>query len=67
MRAALAALGLLGCRVDQPVDTVDTAVAVCPPESWVTWDNFAEPVVTTWCLPCHSSALGVELRQGAPV
>ena len=26
----------------------------------------AEPVLTTWCTPCHSSAMDADSRQGAP-
>lgn len=30
------------------------------------WDGFAQPFLTTWCTPCHSSALTEDDRLGAP-
>ena len=38
----------------------------CPQDSTITWTE-AEPVFTTWCADCHSSALEAGSRQGAPV
>jgi len=48
---------------DAPVH--DTA-ADCPDPS-LTWENTGQPFVTTWCTPCHHSALEGESRFGAPI
>lgn len=32
-----------------------------------TWDGFAGPFLSTWCLPCHSSSVEGDDRHGAPV
>jgi thiol-disulfide isomerase/thioredoxin len=36
------------------------------PCSLRTWDTVGAPFVATWCTPCHSSALPVAERSGAP-
>lgn len=44
----------------------DASVA-CPDDSFVTYENFGEPFMLTWCTPCHSSHLSIpEERQDAP-
>ena len=43
-----------------------TSESDCPDESIYTWENFASPLLTTWCVPCHSSAVVGEGRSGAP-
>src|SRR5204863_7512242 len=37
-----------------------------PEECSATWAGYAEPVLRTWCTPCHSSTVVGEDRQGAP-
>jgi len=32
-----------------------------------TWDVAAEPVLRTWCTPCHASTIEGEARRGAPI
>ena len=49
----------------------DDLGAVCPPDSHLTWENFGEPFLLTWCTSCHSSHLSGEgdpnERQNAPL
>ena len=80
MRAAsVMVLGwtLQGCGLapyaDPPASptTGDTGSAVpgraCPPDSGVTWDNFAERFFQRHCTECHSAALeGAGERSNAP-
>jgi hypothetical protein len=53
--------GPLGSTPDDIVvgDTAD-------PCSLRTWDTVGAPFVATWCAPCHSGALPVAERSGAP-
>jgi len=37
----------------------------CPENSLVNYENFAAPLLLTWCVPCHSSYLPAEARQDA--
>lgn len=54
MRSLLLAIG---CSGDPP-----------PPEPAceATWEGFAQPFLTTWCLPCHSASVTGDDRHGAP-
>jgi hypothetical protein len=65
--AGVLCLGLAGCETNSP----DSLPSDCPPESVLTWDNFGEPFLLTWCTPCHSSHLSGEgdpnERQDAPI
>ncbi|MEQ1508585.1 MAG: hypothetical protein ABMB14_40510, partial [Myxococcota bacterium] len=56
------AVALAACHGEPSTET-DSA---CDP-GWVTWENFAEPQIVTWCTPCHSENLTGDLRNGAPV
>lgn len=59
------ALGVLAaCATGTPADSADTA----PPADAEcgTWASVGEPFVLTWCAGCHSAALPVERRYGAP-
>lgn len=47
---------------DTPSDGVD---AECPTTP-ATWENLADPVLRTWCTPCHSESLTGPARSGAP-
>jgi len=41
-----------------------------PPEcadSLATWDSVGQPLMLTWCTPCHSEGVPEELRQDAPL
>lgn len=39
----------------------------CPPDSALTWENFGQPYMLSWCTSCHSSALDEAHRAEAPV
>ncbi|MEM9460783.1 MAG: hypothetical protein AAGF11_41855 [Myxococcota bacterium] len=39
----------------------------CPPDSFVTANNFGMPLMLSHCNGCHSSALPEAMRQGAPM
>lgn len=39
----------------------------CPPDSALTWENFGQPYMVSWCTACHSSALDEAHRAFAPV
>lgn len=39
----------------------------CPPESFLSWENFGEPFLLDQCTGCHSSALPEGTRQNAPM
>ncbi len=41
--------------------------ATCPPASTLTYGNFGEPFMTTYCVSCHSSTLMGSQRHGAPL
>ena len=47
---------------DPAAETSDTGDCADAPS----WDGFAQPFLTTWCTPCHSSALTEGDRLGAP-
>jgi len=62
---------LLACNGDDPGPTGDTdtgpvtTVEDCE-TSPLRYDTFAQPLLATWCTPCHNSALDVAERSGAP-
>lgn len=63
-------LGALACNDDPAVggagaagDT-DEAAPVCP--DTLVWETAGQPVMTTYCAPCHSAELAVGDRSGAP-
>jgi len=35
--------------------------------STLTYENYGQPYLLTWCVPCHSSELTEEERQDAPL
>jgi hypothetical protein len=39
----------------------------CPPDSFVSFENFGGPFLLDHCKGCHSSALPADMRQDAPV
>ena len=41
--------------------------ATCPPDSTLTYDDFAARFMADYCTACHSSALPPDQRHGAPV
>jgi hypothetical protein len=38
----------------------------CPDQSPLSYQSFGQPFFASWCTGCHSSALGTDLRRGAP-
>lgn len=74
---ALLALTLGACPEAPPVDAAPVEIAPppydslaarpCPSDSVLTWENFGQPYVTSWCTSCHSSALDEEHRAQAPL
>jgi hypothetical protein len=62
--------GLAGCSED-PEGPEGPPPSDCPPQSVLTFENFGEPFLMTWCTPCHSSHLAdigdPNDRQDAPV
>ena len=39
----------------------------CPPDSFLTFENFGWPHMLTYCNGCHSSMLPADMRQMAPL
>lgn len=39
----------------------------CPPDTFLTFENFGWPFMLTYCNGCHSSMLPADMRQGAPI
>ncbi len=39
----------------------------CPSGSDLTYENFGEPFLLTWCTGCHSSNLPASARENAPI
>jgi len=72
MRGLVLALGLVACGGggsdgDVPTLTVHEGDESCPPDSVADWDTVGQPLLSTWCTPCHTSHLIEGERQGAPV
>lgn len=60
------ALGLgAGCTDDPPLFGPPTE-SECPPDSTLTYSNFAKPFMESYCTQCHHSSLRGEARMGAP-
>ncbi|MFT4626122.1 MAG: hypothetical protein ACI8PZ_004794 [Myxococcota bacterium] len=52
-----------------PVGTAPTSTSTageCDDGTPYSWENFANPVITTWCAPCHSASVEGVDRSGAP-
>ncbi len=54
----LVLLALAACGSDQD--------ATCS-KSYLTYDNFGQAYMESWCNGCHSATLPPDMRQGAPV
>jgi hypothetical protein len=39
----------------------------CPPDSFLSYENFGGPFLLTYCTGCHHSGVPADLRQGAPL
>jgi mono/diheme cytochrome c family protein len=58
--AAAALLMLAGCGGGKPTE------ATCPTGSTLTYQNFGQSFMSTYCLRCHNSALSGSARHDAP-
>ena len=71
MRALAACLLFAACTASGPADDAgddggdDGGEDPCA-TSYLTYDNFGAPFVTSWCRSCHSSQLPPSERQTAP-
>lgn len=54
-----------GCCTEESVLGPPTET-VCPSDSQLTYANFGETFMTTYCTGCHSSTLSGDARMGAP-
>ena len=68
------ALGSLGCTADESeteeptiADATKLSERPCPEDSILSYENFGEPFLLSWCNGCHSSVLPEGERQGAPL
>jgi uncharacterized membrane protein len=53
-RLIIAMLVLAGCKGKE------ASIIECPEDSFLTYENFGQPFMLTWCTPCHSSYLFTE-------
>lgn len=58
--AATALLTLVGCEGGEPTNTT------CPSGSTLTYTNFGQTFMGTYCLRCHNEALTGDARHDAP-
>lgn len=64
MLAVTLLLGCAGAGADpQPEDRPEAEGAGCTDR----WEDLGQPLLLTWCAPCHSSQLAEGLRYAAPV
>jgi hypothetical protein len=64
--AVLLPLGALPLACDKQT-TESTASEESALDCEVTYENFAGPFLLNWCVGCHSSSLGADERQKAPL
>jgi uncharacterized membrane protein len=70
MTYAWAAVVTLACTLaacDQTVLFGPPTGATCPPSSTLTYDNFGQSFMTSYCTRCHASTLTGSERMGAPL
>jgi hypothetical protein len=58
-------VALVGCPNNTPVFGPPTE-SVCPPGSTLTYENFGQPFMESYCTRCHATTLRGSARQGAP-
>jgi uncharacterized membrane protein len=67
---ALAALCALGCGSGDSADAASESGkqtgALCPDDSTLSYETFGRDFMQTYCVSCHTSALGGAARRGAP-
>lgn len=73
-RELLVCLLVSGCVVQQEdpespdEDAPRTLVErACPEDSFVTYEDFGGPFMSTWCTGCHASDMPEGMRQEAPL
>ena len=68
LRAALvcAALGALASGCTEPMDDAGEPAPLACETSYLTYQTFGAPFLSTWCRGCHASALPLDMRQGSP-
>jgi hypothetical protein len=64
VRSLAVALVVLACAGSDATDSASQPVV--DPCTDLTWSDFGQPYVTTWCTPCHSASVAGVDRQGAP-
>jgi uncharacterized membrane protein len=57
----VAVIALASCVHELPTSTETTCTTTS-----LTYENFGQPFVITWCRGCHSSQLPSEMRQQSP-
>lgn len=69
MRGALLllALALPPAACGAGSDSVAPTGATCPSDSTLTYESFGAPFMEAYCLRCHSSAVDIPGRGGAPL
>ena len=61
--ASLLLLLLVACDEEEATNDTATALDECSP---LTWENFGEGYLRSWCTGCHHTELTGDARQGAP-
>lgn len=65
MLRLIALLGLVACNGDRGETPTDSGTP--PPVCDVSWEQFVEPTLRNWCVPCHSVNVPEVDRRGAPL
>ncbi len=65
LRSAGLAVALAAGGCAEPTDEGEAPPADCE-TSYLTYDTFGAPFLSTWCRGCHASALPLDMRQGSP-
>jgi uncharacterized membrane protein len=60
------ALALLGCGGGAGEAEAAGTGSVCPPGSTLTYENFGQSFMTSYCTDCHATKLRGVKRHGAP-
>lgn len=65
LAALLPLVALPACEDDHDDDGTPSG-ATCPQDSTLTWENFGQAFMDTYCNRCHGSSVKGADRQGAP-
>jgi hypothetical protein len=60
------AMGHSGGCCSESIELGPPTESVCPPTSTLTYANFGQPFMETYCTQCHASTLTGDDRMGAP-